>query len=225
MATAYFMQLVTQMTDARTDQEHIEMLVYSKPSIPDRTNYILGKSADNPFPMMLEVEDCLIAQGAQVIAIPCITAHYFWEKLEDRGVTVIHAIRDTAEHLKENGVSSVGIMATDGAVQSRLFQEIFSEYGISSHLPSADGQKLVMRLIYENVKAGEAPNMEWFRAVKAELGEAGAQVVLLGCTELSLIKRDYDTGSGVLDVMEVMAKSAVENCGTLNEKYRRLITR
>ena len=77
MATAYFVQLVTQMTDAVTDQEHIEMIIHSKPSIPDRTKYILGLSKDNPLPLLLSVEDSLIEQGANIIAIPCITAHFF----------------------------------------------------------------------------------------------------------------------------------------------------
>ena len=56
LATVYFMQLVVEMTDASKDQEHIEMIVHSRPSIPDRTNYILKRSEDNPLPHMLDIE-------------------------------------------------------------------------------------------------------------------------------------------------------------------------
>ena len=53
MATAYFLQLVTQMSDAKTDQDHMEIIMLSKPSIPDRTKYIIGQSADNPVGEMI----------------------------------------------------------------------------------------------------------------------------------------------------------------------------
>ena len=79
-------------------------------------------------------------------------------------------------------------------------------------------------LIYDDVKSGRKPDMDSFRRVKNELRQRGAEVVLLGCTELSVIKRDNDTGSGVLDVMEVLASSAVKVCGKKLSPHLRLIT-
>lgn len=225
LATAYFMQLIVEMTDAAADQQHIEVILYSKPFIPDRTNYILKKSNENPLPEMLKTEQSLIEQGAEIIAIPCITAHYFQPELEKYGVPVIHAIKKTAEYLKTEGISEAGIMATDGTIQSRLFQDIFKEYGIICKIPGSSGQKKVMYLIYENVKAGKAPEMELFAAVKNELLQKGAKVILLGCTELSLLKRDYDVGDNVVDVMEVLAQQAVKSCGKLKKEYEHLITK
>ena len=82
MATAYFLQLVTQMSDAKTDQDHMEIIMLSKPSIPDRTKYIIGQSADNPVGEMILAGKKLKEDGADLIAIPCITAHYFHDELE-----------------------------------------------------------------------------------------------------------------------------------------------
>ena len=82
MATAYFLQLIVEMTDACNDQEHIEVLLYSKPQTPYRTNFILGRSKEDPQPYLLEMGKSLTAQGAEVLAIPCITAHYFQKELE-----------------------------------------------------------------------------------------------------------------------------------------------
>ena len=84
MATAYFLRLIVEMTDAKTDQEHIEVLLHSKPQIPDRTRYILGLSEENPMPELLAVGKSLTAQGVEVIAIPCITAHFFQKQLEEK---------------------------------------------------------------------------------------------------------------------------------------------
>lgn len=224
MATVYFMELVTDMTAAEVDQEHIEIFIHSKPGIPDRTKYILGESTENPLPMILEVCKGLIRDGAEVIAIPCITAHYFQDELFKLPKPFVHSLVETARYLKERGVKKAGLMATDGTIRSGLFQKTLEEYGIECAIPGQKGQKRVMSLIYDNVKAGKPINMDAFFAVKNELFDMGAEVVLLGCTELSVIKRDHNVGSKVLDVMEVLARATVSTCARLNKKYDELIT-
>ena len=82
MATAYFFQLVTQMSYAECDQEHMETIIYSKPNIADRTKYILNRNEKNPVGDIIEVGNILKASGADVIAIPCITAHFFHSEAE-----------------------------------------------------------------------------------------------------------------------------------------------
>ena len=83
-----------------------------------------------------------------------------------------------------------------------------------------------MHLIYENIKAGNPPELDRFRAVQKELTDKGAEVIILGCTELSLIKRDYPIGPGFLDTMEVLAQQAVLRCEKLlKPQYRSLISR
>ena len=225
MATAYFLQLLIQMSDAKTDQEHMEVILHSRPQIPDRTRYILGYSGENPMPPMVEVGRGLASQGAEVIAIPCITAHYFQEELEEKiGVPILHAIEETACYLKEAGIERAGILATDGTMESCLFQKAFADHGLQWVTPDKNGQKQVMHLIYENVKAGRPVETARFEEVSGQLFREGAQAVLLACTELSLIKRDYPVGPGILDVMEVLAQKAVQTCGHLKGEYERLIT-
>lgn len=224
MATAYFLQLVTQMSDAGTDQEHMEVLLHSKPQIPDRTRYILGQSTENPLPQITEVGRALVGQGAEVIAIPCVTAHYFQEQLEQSiAVPIIDAIAETVFYLRSADISSVGIMATDGTIESGLFQRAFDRGGIRYMIPDREGQRLVMHIIYENVKAGKHVEMPLFQNVAMPLFDGGAQVVLLACTELSLVRRDYCMGAGFLDVMEILARKAVLSCGRLRKDYEDLI--
>ncbi|CDA68162.1 aspartate racemase [Clostridium sp. CAG:510] len=226
MATAYFMELVTKMTQADTDQEHIDMIIYSRPSIPDRTKYILGESKESPLPAMIEVGKTLVEQHATRIAIPCITAHYFHDELENAiRVPIIHGIAETVQYLSKRGYRSAGIMATDGTVRTGLFTEELRKKNMTAIYPDETGQAYVMDLIYRNVKAGKPVDMEKFQAVADELHRKGAEVILLGCTELSLIKRDYPLQAGFLDVMEVLAKCSVESCAVLKEEYKELITR
>lgn len=225
MASAYFMRLIVEMTDAATDQEHIEIILHSKPQIPDRTQYILGRSSENPMPQLIETGKQLAAQGVQVIAIPCITAHFFQKQLEEEiGAYIINAIEETAKYLKSEGISCVGIMATEGTIQSKLFQKVFKEYGITCRIPDTTGQDKVMHIIYDNVKAGLPVDMDMFEQISEGLYADGAEINLLGCTELSMIKRDYKIGKGYLDVMEVLARQSVLMCGKLKSQYRHLIT-
>lgn len=226
-ATAYFMDLVIRMTDAATDQEHLEMIVYNCPSIPDRTGYILDNTKPSPLPPMIRIGNTLSKQGAQVIAIPCLTAHYFYDELNTGiPVPIVNALAETARFLKESGITKAGIMATDGTISSGLFHQVLEAQGIQPVVPSTDRQADVMHLIYNNIKANLPAEMDRFYAVSRELKENGAQAIILGCTELSLIKRDHPIGAGFIDAMEMLAQQSILRCGgKLKEEYKYLITK
>lgn len=225
MATAVFMKMVVEMTDAAVDQEHIEMIIYNCPRIPDRTKFILGQSSLDPAPEMIEIGKNLVGQGAELIAIPCITANYFYEQLSD-GIhaRIINIIDEIYAYLAERDIRCAGLMATSGTIESRLFQRVFEERGCKLAIPSPERQRDVMHVIYENVKANRPVEMDRFLAASQELREAGAEVVILGCTELSVVRESCQIGAGFLDAMQLMAKCAVESCGKLREEYRELIT-
>ena len=224
MATAYFMQRLTQMSDAKTDQEHMDIFVCSRPSIPDRTQYILGKSDKSPVPEMVWAGRKLKQMGADIIAIPCITAHYFHDELEKQiGIPIINAIVETAQCIEQEKIERVGLLATDGTIQSGLFQRELKRHNVQSILPSADRQREIMRIIYEEVKANKTVDMACFQNVSDELFQQGAQVILLGCTELSLVRRDFALSPVYLDVMDVLARKAVQCCNHVRKEYNRLM--
>lgn len=225
MATAYFMQLIIDMTDAFTDQEHIPMIIYNCPQIPDRTKYLLGKSKENPGPQIIACGRKIENAGAELLAVPCITAHALFPEIEkELNIPVLHIIKETAVYLKSEGIKKIGLEATDGTVQTGVFQKELERQGIEVILPSPEKQEMVMHIIYNNVKAGRRVDMDRFGQIEAELHERGAEVIVLGCTELSMISRDEKIGHGYLDAMEVLARAAVLQCGKLKSKYNRLLT-
>lgn len=227
IATAHFMELIIRMTEADIDQEHLDMIIYNRPSIPDRTGYILDPTKPNPLPEMIRVGNALARQGAKLIAIPCMTAHYFHRELTRYiEAPIVHAIHETAAHLKKHGISKVGIMATDGTIRSKLFQQELERHGIEAVTPGPEGQKCVMSVIYDDIKANRPAGMDKFDLASRDLREQGAQAIILGCTELSLVKRDYPIGAGYLDAMEVLAQTCVLRCGgKLKEEYQDLISK
>lgn len=225
MATALFIKMMVEMTDAQSDQEHIEMTIYNCPRIPDRTNYILGKSDQDPAPMIISLGRKLVEDGAGLIAIPCITANYFYKELTAQiQVPIIDIIREVRIYLEERNIRRAGLMATSGTIASRLFQEAFASSGCELVIPEAEDQGAVMHVIYENVKANRPVELQRFNRAADHLRDAGAQVILLGCTELSVVSETCEIGKGYLDVMRLMAKCAVERCGRLKEEYAELIT-
>lgn len=225
LATAHFIELVAQMTDAKRDQENVDMIVYNFPSIPDRTGYILGSNLKSPLPGLKSVAHALVRQRVSCIAIPCVTAHYFHKELQESiTVPIINGVTETVNLLKAQGIRKVGIMATDGTIRSGLLSRELDLAGIISVIPSPKRQEDVMHLIYENVKAGKPADMPRFRRVQQELLDCGAEVILLGCTELSVIKRDGNIGPGFVDVMEVLARESILRCGkNLKPQYRNLV--
>ncbi|MBO4289859.1 MAG: aspartate/glutamate racemase family protein [Lachnospiraceae bacterium] len=226
MATAYFLELVTKMTKAASDQEHLHVLIDSEPRTPDRTGFLTGEKTEDPFPWLLKGGRNVKAMGAEVLAMPCNTAHAFYDRLQaELQLPFVHLIRETALVLREAGVENIGLMATEGTVKTGLYQRELERFGIRTAAPDAELQKQVHHVIFQNVKANLPPEMDRFFAVRDELFRQGAQVIVLGCTELSVVKKIGNIGPGFLDAMEVLAAKSVTACGAeLAAGYERLIS-
>ena len=81
MATAYLLQLIIEMTDAKTDQEHLDVIVFDRPQVPDRTAHILDPEKPSPLPSMTATAKTLEGLGAGCLCAPCVTSHYFYKEL------------------------------------------------------------------------------------------------------------------------------------------------
>ncbi len=225
LATARFLERVAEMTETRQEQEHVDMIVYNLPSIPDRTGYLLDRGRKSPLPALLGAARGLARQRVSCIAIPCVTAHCFHREIQQAvPVPVLNGISLTASLLKDGGITRVGILATDGTIRAGLLARELETAGIQPIFPSSHGQRNVMHLIYQNVKGGNPIEPERFYAVAQELRERGSQILLLGCTELSLLGRQLPLREGVLDVLDVIAREAVLRCGgKLKPEYQILL--
>lgn len=212
-ATAYFFELLIKLANAGVDQEHLETYIINRPSIPDRTAFILGKSQESPVPPIIEAGRMLVSLGADILAIPCVTAHFFYDELADGiGVPVIDMVKETSLHLAARGVKRAGLMAADGTISGGIFNGALDARGISAVIPSVQMQARVMSLIYDNVKANKPSDVDGFYSVVEELMANGAEVIILACTELSLIKRELSLSDGFVDAMEILAQRSLEAC-------------
>lgn len=226
MATAYFLELIVQMTQAETDQEHLETIIFDRPSTPDRTAYILDHSQPSPLPVFQQSARQLQSLGATCLAIPCVTAHYFLPGITQAvNIPVINALEETSLYLLKNGIDTCGILGTTGTVQSGVLQTALAKHGISCIVPDSLHQTKIMNVIYDEIKAGKTPDAAKIQEASASLRSRGAQCNLLACTELSLVPKSCDLGPGMLDILEVLARACVLYCGKpLRPAYQNLIS-
>lgn len=187
MATADLFIKIIEMTDADCDGGHLHILIDNNTDIPDRTKSILSGS-DAPLRFMAESAERLTAQGADILVIPCHTAHYFYDGLQKLSrVPVINMLDVLAQEAQSAGYGRLGLLATDGVVQSGIYGKAFSSSGVELIYPDPEGQEKLMHLIYAQVKAGKPADTSAMDACLDGMAARGAEAFILGCTELPLV--------------------------------------
>lgn len=215
MASQLFYKMVTEHTVAEKDQDHINLVILSDASMPDRTGAILAGEYDGPYNQLLEDAKTLENLGCKGIAITCNTAHFFADMIADKiNIPILHMIKGTAAAVAEECPGGkVGIMATDGTVQTGLYQKALTEQGLEPFTPCEEIQKEVMHQIYDRIKNGQNYDAESWKKIEAEYRAAGCSKVLLACTELSVIKADEGLEDWFVDPMDTLARLVIAAAG------------
>ena len=213
-ATQMFYQFVLDRTDAARDQEHLPAVILSDTGMPDRTAAILSGDREGVYRRLLEDARLLEGCGCTAIAIPCNTSHYFADALQGEiGIPIIHMIREAAAALAAQGKKRPGILATDGTIQTGLYQKECAARGLEAVAPDPDTQKLVMSVIYDEIKRGEKGSRDKFARIDRAVREAGCDCAVLACTELSVFSAYHPLPPFYVDAMMVLAEKAVTACG------------
>ena len=216
LATVYFMDMIVKMTEAKKDQDHISMIVLNHAAIPDRTDFILDESKPNPLPMMIEDAKKLQAAGADYVVMPCNTAHFFYEQIQNNlDIPMLNIMEETVVYAKEKkGVNKLGILATKGTIAAESYQRMCEKHGVEWAVPSLQDEQSLMNIIYNQVKAGKEINITEFLKIVGNMKADGCDAVTLGCTELSVINKDFALGrDDIVDSLEVLAIRSIELCG------------
>ena len=214
LATADLFRKIIVHTQADTDQQHFRVLIDNNTGIPDRTRALLAGGPD-PFPEMRKSAKWLEAGGADLLVMPCNTAHHYHARLQaEVNIPVLHMIELTCQALRAAGVRCAGLLATTGTIRTGVYADSARACGITLLLPSPAEQEAVMDLIYRGVKAGAADyDTGPFRAAAERLLDSGAQSLILGCTELPLAAEQYGFAFPAVDPTLELAKGAIRLAG------------
>jgi aspartate racemase len=216
MAGAYFMERLIALTPATSEQEHVPAILWSDPRVPSRPGARLEGGAD-PLPWMRHGVARLEQAGAQAIAIPCNTAHLWYEDLvAEARVPVLHIVDAAIADLHRQGIRSgrIGLMATAATLQLCLYQDRLEARGYECIVPSDDEVLRHCTIPIRHVKANDIPAAcEPVAAGVERLLERGAQAVVLGCTELPLaLPNARRTGINIplVDSIDALALAALD---------------
>ncbi len=216
-ATAYFFQQLVDRVGAARDQDHPQCVVYNATQVPDRTAHLTGGGAD-PTAALREAGRTLERAGADFIAIPCNSAHAYLASIQDAvDIDVLDMIDLTSAHAATMlpSAGSVGVLAATGTIELGLYDRALEEHGLQLVRPQQQAQAGVMTAIRALKGAIDGPRAGARDALEPAIDElvaAGAEVLVLGCTELPLL----DLGSPplpVLDATEVLVLESLARCG------------
>ena len=214
LATADLFKKIVLNTKAESDQEHIRVLIDNNTDIPDRTQAIIsdGKS---PVHQLVKSAISLCNMGADLLVMPCNTAHYFRAEVQKFvDVPILNMIELTRDALLEKGIKTAGLLATEGTINSKIYQKAFKNSGIELITPDENEQSAVTDMIYNGVKAGKKDyDTENIKQVINEMIKNGVEVLILGCTELPLAVDMYGLDYPVCDPTLELAKGAIKEAG------------
>lgn len=188
LATHAFFGHLIAATAACGDADHISVVIASEPSIPDRTEFLLGLGPD-PRPALVAVARTLSGAGASFGVIPCNTANVFVDEIESQsGLPFVRWIDVAVAEAVRLGRSPIGLLATSGTIRSNVYQHAFEREGIPFVLPGEDEQRTIMDAVYgpNGVKGGGDGQRGRLAAVAQQLDQRGARAFILACTELPL---------------------------------------
>jgi len=209
LATAHFYQVLIRQTEAEHDQDHPRVLIDSNPQIPDRTLALIGKGP-SPVPAIIEAAQNLVKVGAHLLAMPCITAHAFFHEIQESvKIPVIHMLEESVQYYQNRFLNKkIGLLATAGTLRSGLLQNYFDSNSLV--FPDEETlQEIIMRAIYgkTGVKGGNLKDARRILQTACDklIGD-GAEILLAGCTEISIIIQNMKYQVPFLDPVEVLAE-------------------
>ena len=216
LATADFMRKLIELTPARSEAEHIPLILLSAPDIPDRVGPIMTGKGPSPLPVLLARRRLLEQSGARAIAMPCNTAHH-WERELIEGcsipfISIVDASMSAISKAVAKGVA-VGLVATAATLKSGFFQRRLETEGYRPMLPEATVQSEAIlpgiALVKKNRLAEAEPLFK--RALDDLLGR-GAETILLACTEVDMAvgRTDAALRRRCIDTNEALAAACVK---------------
>ncbi len=213
-ATADFYMNLIKKTNAKRDQDHFRVIIDSNVKIPDRTEAILH-NGESPVKAMVETAKNLEMLGVDVGCIPCMTAHYFIKDIErEVSYPIINAFVEVKKHICEfyPKIKNIGVLATTGTIKTGLFEKYLINANVIYPKDATQKEK-VMEAIYgsEGIKSGvtEGKPVQLLEEAANELIDKGAELIILGCTEIGLVLKHEYMGIPLIDPMEIIIDTLI----------------
>ena len=212
LATVSFYERVVLNTVAKCDNEHIDMVVLSHASMPDRTKCIIENRGGEFLEVIKKDFKILEDIGVEAVAIPCNTSHYFFNEFKKfTGLRIINMIEETILEVKKRGIEKIAVFGTLGTLNSKVYEKYANQHGLLVKKVSPEDKQAVMDIIYD-IKETHCLDGRRFVDILSRYCD-DETVGIIACTELSLldIPRDINT----IDALDVLVKRSIELSGAV----------
>ncbi len=202
-ATVEFLRRVVAATPARDDQDHVRILVDNNPKIPSRLAHLVDGTGENPLPVLIEMARGLERQGADFLAMPCNTAHYYRPEIAE--AVDIPFLDMVALAIAKLTGKRIGMLASPAVQKVGLYEARLREAGFEAVFPDADGEARILGVI-RAVKAAavtEAHRRDYAAVARG----LDADAYLLACTELSVL--GAPPGLKAVDALDALVAETV----------------
>lgn len=209
LATAIFLERVINLTDSDNDQNNVDMIILNHSSVPDRTDFLLNRSCENPIPYLINDANMLENLGVKYIALPCNTAHAFYDEISSNiGIELINMVSDTINECVNKNYKKVGLMGTRGTINSKIYDKYNDNLDIL--IPNNEIQNKIDEFIFGKVKKNINVDYDEFNDVLNYFYENDCDGIILGCTELSVINKNLELkDKRIIDTLDVLAKKVI----------------
>jgi aspartate racemase len=209
-ATLDFFARVLALTDAKTDQDHIRLIIDNNPQVPNRNDAIIG-TGPSPAPALITMAQGLERAGAELLVMPCNAAHAFLNDVRRATrLPIISIIDVTVDAALKHRPRRVGLLAADGCLNAGLYQSAFATHGVETLVPDTATRERFMTALYR-IKQGDAgPDARAaMSAIAATLIDQGAEAIIAGCTEVPLVLSAGDINAPFVNSTDCLANAAI----------------
>ncbi|MCW7753259.1 amino acid racemase [Desulfobotulus sp. H1] len=217
-ATVDLMARVIRATSAADDRDHIRMLVDNNPKVPSRIRALIEGGGESPAPCLREMAQKLAAWGVDFLAMPCNTAHHYYSDIREAvSIPVLNMVDMAVEAclIRNKNLKKVGLMASTAVLNLELYEQSFAAEGVEMLAPPPAVQKGLMGAI-RRIKTsvyGEEVRLILQETADSLVGE-GAELLLVACTELSVISESLAVKVPLLDASQILAEAIVKKVKT-----------
>lgn len=215
-ATYECFKMVVDKTNASCDQQHLDIIIANHASLPDRTEAIKTGNTREVTDMLCSDAAFLEQSGADIIIMPCNTAHMFLDEIQKAiKIKIINMVKEAVNEAVRLKKKKVAILATEGTILSGIYSDACKAAGIEAYAPDRETQKYVTRILYDQIKKGLCGDAEDFDKISSAIKAAGCDGAILACTEFSVYKKYHkeQVDSFYIDAMEILAEKAILLCG------------
>ncbi len=194
---------------ARSDQDHLHLIIENNPKTPNRNEAIAGRGP-SPGSCLADMARALERAGADFIVMACNTAHAFERDIRAATTKPFVSLIDEVVGEVQNthpGVRRVGLLATQGSLDSKIYHVAFVRQGIEALQLTVPSQARFMEILYR-IKSGDH-DRAGMQGLGEELIAQGAELLIAGCTEVPLVLKPGNNSKPLIDSTDVLARSCV----------------